>query len=184
MEEIVRLWQAWMSAGLEAMQQTANLFAPPGGLPEWMAGLHDQIGKAVRATLEAARIPAAQDLQRLAEEVRTLGSVVEGVRTGLAALESLARGQQEMWQALVRSVEQATQTQQEILDTMATWRSQWEERTAGMTHALEDWHRRWDEMARQGMAMSQASQKDLQDITRTMWDLSQKVMGGGKASRD
>ncbi len=183
MEDIVRLWQAWMSAGLEAMQRTANLFAPPGGLPEWTAGLHDRVGKAVQATLEAACLLSAQDLQRLAEEVRTLGSVVEGVRAGLAALDSLGKGQQEVWQAMGRSVEQITQSQQEILGAMAAWRSQWEERMAGLTRALEDWHRQWDATLRQGMATSQASQKNLEEFTRTMWDLSQKMMEG-KGSRD
>lgn len=36
----------------------------------------------------------------------------------------------------------------------------------------------WHEVLRPGMAMSQASQKSIEDLTKTMWDISRKVMGG------
>ena len=48
---------------------------------------------------------------------------------------------------------------------------------AGVTRGLEEWRQRWEEMLRQAMGLSQASQKSLEDLTRTMWDLSQKVIG-------
>lgn len=177
-EEMIKLWQSWMTAGIEAMQRTATLFAPGAWQPEWIAGLPDQIEKAMRASLEAARIRSAQDLQRVVQELDTLRSTVAAMQTGLAALESLMKGQQEMWRAVENSVQQATKAQHEIQRAMTTWTRQWEDRLAGVTRGMEEWRSRWEEMLRQGVAMSQASQKSLEDLTKTMWNLSQKVMGG------
>lgn len=176
-EEMIKFWQSWMTAGMEAMQRTAMLFAPGGGLPEWMTSLRDQTQKAVRAGLEAAGVPSAQDLQKFAQELGALRSNMEAMRTGLAALESLVKGQQAMWQALEGSVQQATRAQQEIQQAMVAWSSQWEDRVAGFTRGLEEWRQRWEEMLRQGMAVNQASQKSLDDLTKTMWDLSKKITG-------
>ena len=176
-EEMIKFWQAWMSAGMDAMQRTATLFASGSAGTEWTAGLRDQMEKAVGAALEAARIPSAQDFQRLSQELGALRAHVEVMRTGMAAMESLVKGQQEMWRALEGSVRQGTRAQQEIQHAMATWSSQWEDRMAGVTGGLEEWRQRWEEMLRQAMGLSQASQKSLEDLTRTMWDLSQKVMG-------
>jgi DNA repair exonuclease SbcCD ATPase subunit len=175
---MVKFWQAWMTVGMDAMQRTAMLFAPGAGLPEWMSGLRDEMEKAVRAALEAARIPSIQDLQRFVDGLATLCSQVEAMRTGLAALESLVKGQQAMWQTLENSIQQIARVQQEMQRAMATWSSQWEDRLAGVTRGLEEWRQRWEEMLRQGMAMSQASHKDIEDLTKSLWDLSQKVMGG------
>lgn len=177
-EEMIKFWQAWMTAGMEAMQRTATLFAPGGGPPEWAAGLRDQIEKAVRTTLEAARIPSAGDFQRLVEELGSLRSRVEGMQTAVAALESVVKGQEAMGRALEGSVQQAARAQQDMQHAMATWTGQWEDRIAGLARGLEEWRGRWDETLRQGMAMSQASQKSLEELTKTMGDLFQKVMGG------
>lgn len=177
-EEMVKFWQAWMSAGMEAMQRTAKLFAPGGGLPEWTAGLRDQTERAVRAALETAGLPPAQDLQKIVQELGALRAQVEAIRTGLAALDLLVKGQQAMWQALEGSVQQATRAQREIQQAMTDWGKQWEDRMAGLTRGLEEWRHRWDEMLRQGMAVGQASQKSLEDLTKTLWDLSQRMMGG------
>lgn len=176
-EEIVKFWQSWMSAGVDAMQRTATLFAPVGASTEWITGLRDQIGKAVQAALEAARIPTAQDFQRFAQELGALRAQVEAMQAGVAALESLVKGQQAMGRALEGSVQQAAKTQEEMRRTIAAWSGQWEDRMAGVTRAVEEWRQRWEEMLRQGMTTSQASQKNLEDLTKSMWNLSQKVMG-------
>lgn len=160
-EEMIKFWQAWMTAGMEAMQRTATLFAPGGGLPEWMAALREQTEKAVGSALGAAGLPSGQDIQRLGKELDALRSQVEA-----------------MGQALEAFAQQAARAQQEIQQTMATWARQWEERMSAVTRGLEEWRGRWDETLRQGMAMSQASQKSLEELTKTMGDLSQKVMGG------
>jgi uncharacterized protein YhaN len=177
-EEMVKFWQSWMSAGLDAMQRTAMLFAPGGSLSEWTAGLHDQVGKAVQAAFEAAHVPTAQDYQRLIQELGGLRAHAEAMRSGLAALDSLVKGQQAMWQALEGSVQQATKAQQEMRHAMAAWTSQWEERMVAVTRGMEEWRQHWDEMLHQGLAAGQASQKALEDLTKTTWELSQKMMGG------
>ncbi len=178
MEEMIKLWQAWMTAGMDAMQRTASVFASEGGLPGWTADWRDQMEKVMRAVLEAARIPSAQDLQRVVQALDALRSNVAMTQAGLAALESVMKGQQEMWRALEGSVQQATRSQQEMQQSMATWSKNWEERIASMARGMEEWRERWDAMLRQGMAMSQTSQKNLEDLTKTMWDLSKKMMGG------
>lgn len=75
------------------------------------------------------------------------------------------------------SVRQVTKAQEDIQEAMATWSHQWEDRLAGVTHGLEEWRQRWEETLRQAMAISHASQKSLEDLTKTMWDLSRKVAG-------
>jgi hypothetical protein len=177
MEELIKLWQAWTMAGMEAMQRTSALFTR-GTFPQGAIGLQDQMEKAMRAAFEAWRIPSAQDFQRFAEEVRVLRSSVETMQAGLSALETLVKGQQAMWQAVEASVQRAAQVQQEMQGAMASWSKQWEERLAEVTRGMEAWRRQWEETLRQGMAMGQASQKSLEDLSKTMWDLSKKVMGG------
>lgn len=67
-EEMVKFWQAWMSSGMDAMQRTATLFAPGGGLPEWTAGLREQIEKAIGSAPEAAKLPVADDVHLQAND--------------------------------------------------------------------------------------------------------------------
>ncbi len=177
MEDLIKLWQAWTMAGIEAMQRTSALFTR-GTFPQGATGLQDQMEQAMRAVFEAWRIPSAQDFQRLAEEVRVVRSTVEAMQAGLSALEALVKGQQAVWQAVQASVQQATQAQQEMQGAMASWSKQWEERLTEVTRGMESWRQQWEETLRQGIAMGQASQKSLDDLTRTMWDLSKKVMEG------
>ncbi len=150
---------------------------PPEPLAELWQAWADQLRKAMQASLEAARIPSAADLERLAEELRSLRGALDAVRTGTSELRSMVTWQQETWQVLGDSVEEATRVQKEAQQAMTVWSQHWEERMTSLTRDLEEWRRQWDEALRQGVALGQASQKGLEELTKTVWDLSQRAMG-------
>jgi uncharacterized protein YhaN len=177
MEDLIRLWQAWTAAGLDAMQRTSAL-CTQGAFPQAAIGLQEQMEKAMRAVCDAWHVPSARDVQRVAEEMRLLRSTVEAMQAGLSALEALVKGQQAVWQAVEASVQQATQAQQAMQGAMASWSRQWEGRLTEVTRDMEAWRRQWEDLLREGIATGQASQRNLEDLTKRMWDLSRKMLEG------
>ncbi len=173
-EEIVKLWQSWMTAGVDAMQQAQAAFAPgarPGGPA---AGWREQLETAVTRAFEATRAPSAE-IRQLAEGLERIRAQVDGLRTNLAALEGAVKGQQAVLEVVEATVQQATRAQQ---DALAGWNHQWEERIATMSERLDAWHRGWEEILRDGVVASHSARKSLEDLGKSMWDLSQRVTGG------
>lgn len=153
----------------------AEPFQPKNPAEEMLKFWQTWMGPGTEAMQRMMSVPSASDLQRVVQEVAAVRSQVEAVATGLGTLEAVIKAQQQMWQALEGSVQRAVKGQDEILRAMAAWGSQWEQQ---MTSGLEQWRQRWEDMLRQGMTMSQNSQQQLEGLTRTMLDVSQKVLGG------
>ncbi len=174
-EEIVKLWQSWMTAGVDVMQQAQAAFAPDARPRDPAAGWREQLEAAVSRAFEAARIPSAAEARQLAEGLERIRAQLDGLRTSLAALDTAVKGQQAMLEAVEATVQQATRAQEEAL---AAWNRQWEERISGMSQNLEAWHRGWEEILRDGVVASHAARKGLEDLGKSMWDLSQRVIGG------
>jgi uncharacterized protein YhaN len=92
----------------------------------------------------------------------------------MSTMQAAFQAQQQGWKALEAIVQQTAAAQEEAKRAMERWTTQWEEQLGTLGRGMEEWRQRWEEMLRQGMAMSEASQKGLEELTKTMWDLARK----------
>ncbi|MGH7411741.1 MAG: hypothetical protein ACREJ6_11875 [Candidatus Methylomirabilis sp.] len=177
-EEILKSWQSWMAAGTDAMMRTMTLLAPGTPILAWTTVLREQVERAVQMALEAGEVPGFPDLTRLSEEVGLLRAQTEALGAGMATMQAAFQAQQQGWKTLETIVRQTAAAQEEAKRAVEGWTAKWEERVGAMTRGMEEWRERWEEMLRQSMAMSQAGQKGLEELTKTMWDLAKKVTSG------
>jgi predicted nucleic acid-binding Zn-ribbon protein len=178
-DDMVKMWQAWMRAGLNAMQPQMWAFPPGAKLSDPTAELPHQIEKAVRASLEAAQIPSTADLEQLGQKAEALRTAVEAMRTDLAGVEALVRRQEDKLQALERAIREPSGLRQEIEAAIGTY---WEDRMAGVMRSLDEL-RRGVETLSLGIAGSQTTAKTLEQTTQERLDPSQKPMRGRRGAR-
>ena len=176
-EEMLGLWQMMMAASTDAMMRTMTLLASGAPPFAWATMMREQAERGVQMAMEAGKVPGLPDLKRLGEEVALLRAQTEALVTGLAAIQAAFQAQQQGWKTLEAVVQQTAKAQEEAKRFLESWTAQWEERVHAMTRGMDDWRQRWEEMLREGMAMGQASQKGLEDLTKTMWELARKFSG-------
>jgi len=177
MEDMLKFWQGWMAAGMDSMMRTMTPLAPGTPVLAWTTVLREQVERAVQMAMESGKVPWLPDLAQVGKEVSLLRAQTEALSSSLAMMQAAFQAQQQGWKTLEMIVRQTATAQEEAKRTVEGWRTQWEEQLAAMTRGMEESRERWEEMLRQGVAMSQASQKGVEDLTRTMWDLAKKVTG-------
>ncbi|MGH7369853.1 MAG: hypothetical protein ACREJ4_11340 [Candidatus Methylomirabilaceae bacterium] len=177
-EEMLGLWQMIMAAWMDAMVRSTALLTPGTPALAWATMMRKQAERGVQMAMEASKFPGLPDLNRLSDEVSLLRAQTEALVTGLAAMHAAFQAQQQGWKTLEAAVEQTAKAQDEAKRLFESWTAQWEERVHAMTRGMDEWRQRWEEMLREGMAMGQASQKGLEDLTKTMWELARKVSSG------
>lgn len=179
-EDMMKFWQGWMAAGMDSMMRSMSLLAPGTPVLAPTTVLREQVERAVQMGLEAWKVPALLDLTRLSEEVSLLRAQTEAMSASMATMQAAFQAQQQGWKTLETIVQQTAAVQQEAKRAVESWTTQWGERVAAMTRGMEEWRGRWEEMLRQSVAVSQAGQKGLEELTKTMWDLAKKkkVTGG------
>jgi uncharacterized protein YhaN len=181
-EEMVKLWQAMMSAGIDAMMRSTAIMTPGKAIPAWTTMFREQLERSMQMAVETSRFPGLADLSRLSGEVSSLREQTEALVAGLAALQAAFQAQQGGWKALEAVIRQTAQAQGDAVRLLETWTAQWEERVAAMSHGMDEWRQRWEEILREGMAVGQASQRGLDEITKTMWDLTRRFAGETRSS--
>ena len=177
-EEMMRFWQGWMAAGMDSMMRSMTLLAPGTPVIAWTTVLREQVERAVQMALETAKVPGFPDLKRMTEELSLLRAQTEVLNVGMATMQAAFQAQQQGWKALETIVQQTAAAQEEAKRVVESWTMQWEDRVGAMTRGMEEWRERWEEMLRQSMAMSQAGQKGMEDLTKTMWDVANKMTRG------
>ncbi len=178
-EEMLKFWQNWIRTGMEAMNRIVALMA--SGTPPplaWTTVLSEEAGRAVQMFMEGTKLAGFPDFKRMSEEVSLLRAQMEAMRTGMSAMQAAFQAQQQGWRALETMVQQIAAVQEEARRAVDTWTAGWEEQLGVMTRGLEEVRQHWGEMLRQGIAVSQASQKGVEELTRTVWELARKVTGG------
>ncbi|MCI0407201.1 MAG: hypothetical protein L0191_01340 [Acidobacteria bacterium] len=173
-EEMLRFWQGWTAASMDSMMRAMTLLAPGTPALAWTTVLREQVERAVQVALEAGKVQGLPDLTRLSEEVSLLRAQTEAMSASMATMQAAFQAQQQGWRTLETMVQQTAAAQQEAKRAVETWATQWEERVGAMTRGMEEWRGRWEEMLRQSVAVSQAGQKGLEELTKTMWDLAKK----------
>jgi len=177
-EEMMRFWQGWMAAGMDSMMRSMALLGPGTPVVAWTTVLREQVERAVQMAVESTKVAGFPDLTRLSEEVGLLRAQTGALSTSMAMMQAAFQAQQQGWKTLEMIVQQTAAAQQEAKRVVETWTTQWEERVGVITRGLEEWRERWEEMLRQSMTMSQAGQRGMEELTKTMWDLAKKVTGG------
>jgi hypothetical protein len=180
-EEMLRFWQNWMTLGTDAMMRTMTLVAPGAPAFPWGTMFQEQVERAVKMAMDATKVAGFPDLARFSEELSLLRAQTEALSQTMGTMQAAFQAQQQGWKALEAVVQQTAAAQEEAKRAMERWTTQWEEQLGTLGRGMEEWRQRWEEMLRQGMAMSEASQKGLEELTRTMWDVARKKKTtGGK----
>lgn len=177
MEELFRFWQMWVMMGMDMLMRAPAFFAALGKGMEKPGLGREEIERVIQAALQAWRLPSPDDPQKMTGEMAALRGQVEAVQRALGAVEAALRLQAEGWKTLQALLQRVAAAQEEGQRALQAWRSQIEERVGSGARLMEEWGRRWEEALRQGMAFGQASQKGLEELTKTVWDLSKKVAG-------
>jgi uncharacterized protein YhaN len=173
-EEMLRLWQIMMAAWMDAMMRSTAFLTPGAPVVPWTTVFREQLERGVQMAMQASKFPGVPDLNRLSDEVGLIRAQTEALVTGLTAMQAALQAQQQGWKTLEATVEQTARAQEEAKRLLESWTAQWEERIHAMTHGMDEWRQRWEEMLREGLAMGQSSQKGLEELTKTMWDLAKQ----------
>jgi hypothetical protein len=178
-DDMVKMWQAWMRAGLNAMQPQMWAVPPGSQRPDPTAELPHQIEKAVRAALEAAQIPSISDLEQLNGKADDLRTTVDAMRTSLAGLEALVRRHHDTLQALEMAIREPSGLRQEVEAAIAGC---WEDRMAGVMRSLEELRQGVETLA-VGIAGIQATEEARDQTTQGTSEVPERATRGKRGAR-
>lgn len=176
--DMVALWQKMIWEGFETMLKAPTFAAGVGKAVESSATLQDQIQKSIQASLKAMQLPSADDLRRIAEGFSTMQAQLDAMKSYLGAVEAATRVQGQWRKGMDETIQRLLAYQSEGQKTLEGWTKHVEERLQSLQHLWEEGAKRWEEGLHQAAAFAQTSQRSLEELNKSVWDMSKKVFGG------
>lgn len=175
--EIFALWQKMMWEGFEAMLKAPAFAAGLGKAFEGSTAFQEQMQKNIQAALKAMNLPTAEDLRRIAEGLSAMQAQLEAMKSYLGAVEAAVKLQEEWRKGMDETIRRLLAFQEEGQKAFQAWTKQVEDRFQGLQRFWEEGARRWEEGLQQSVAFAQTSQRSLEELSKTVWDISRKVFG-------
>ena len=176
--EMVTLWQKMVSEGFEMMLKAPAFTAGLGKAFEGSTAVQEQMQRSLQASLKAMQLPTAEDLRRVAEGVSAMQAQLEAVKSYFGAVEAAARVQEQWRKGMDETIHRLLAYQAEGQKAFESWTKQVEDRLQSLQHFWEEGAKRWEEGLHQATSFAQTSQRSLEELSKTVWDMSKKAFGG------
>ena len=158
---------------LKAPAFTAGL----GKAFEGSTAMQEQIQRSIQASLKAMQLPTAEDLRRVAEGVSAMQAQLEAMKSYLGAVEAAGKLQEQWRKGMDETIHRLLAYQAEGQKAFESWTKQVEDRLQGLQHFWEEGAKRWEEGLHQATSFAQTSQRSLEELSKTVWDMSKKAFG-------
>jgi len=175
--EMIALWQKMMLESFEAMVRTPAFTGILGKALEGSNLIRDQVEKGLQASLRAMNLPTAEDLRRMTEGLALMQAQLQVVQDYLKTVERAVKLQEEWRKRLDETIQKVMTAQVEGQKAFETWTKQVEDRFQGLQRFWEESAKQWEEGLRQALAFGQTSQRSLEELNKTVWDISKQVFG-------
>lgn len=144
---------------------------------EGSTAIQEQIHKSIQAGLKAMQLPIVEDLRRITEGLSVMQAQLEAMKSYLGAVEAGVKLQEEWRKGMDETIHRLLSYQAEGQKAFESWTKHVEDRLQALQCFWEEGARRWEESLHQAAALAQTSQRSLEELSRTVWDISKKAFG-------
>lgn len=175
--EMFSMWQKMMWEGFEMMLKGPGFAAGVGKAFEGSTALQEQVQKGIQASLKAMQLPTVEDLRRVTEGLSAMQAQLEAMKSYLGAVQVATKLQEQWRKGMDETIQRVLAYQADGQKSFQSWTKQVEERLQGLQHFWEEGAKRWEEGLHQATAFAQTSQRSLEELSKTVWDISKKTFG-------
>jgi hypothetical protein len=175
--EMLTMWQKMMGEGFEMMLKAPAFTAGLGKAFEGSAAMQEQIQRGIQASLRSMQLPTGEDIRRITEGVSAMQVQLEAMKSYLGAVEAAGRLQEQWRKGMDETIHRLLAHQAEGQKAFESWTKQVEDRLQSLQRFWEEGARRWEEGLHQATAFAQTSQRSLEELSKTVWDISKKAFG-------
>lgn len=175
--EMIALWQKMVWEGFEMMLKAPAFAIGLGKAFEHSTAFQEQVQQGIQAGLQAMHLPTAEDLRRIAEGLSAVQAQVEAVKSYLAAVEVSVKLQEAWRKEMDATLRRLLAYHEEGQKTFQAWTRQVEDRFRDLQRFWEEGAKRWEEGVQQAVALTQTSQRSLEELHKNMWEISRRILG-------
>jgi hypothetical protein len=175
--DMIALWQKMMWEGFEMMLKAPAFSAGVGRAVEGSTALREQIQGSIQASLKAMQMPTVEDLRRITEGLSAMQAQLETVKSYLGAVQAGVQLQEEWRRGMDETIQRLIAYQAEGQRSFQLWTKQVEERFQGLQQSWETVAKQWNEGLQRAAALAEASQRSMEELNKTVWDISRKTLG-------